>query len=78
MKTATVPNEMCRSCPRYTPGYTYSDSESEYTAHRCPGTACPVWTGCVRKPYNPLARVLGLTYDVDAEQWVPAPKKGEC
>lgn len=62
-------NNICKDCPRYTPGYTYADGETWHTSHRCPGTACESYTGCVRRPWHPLAPVLNLVYNVDAEQW---------
>lgn len=62
-------NALCKDCPRYTPGYTYADGEMWHTSHRCPGTACESYTGCVRRPWHPLAPVLNLVYNVDAEQW---------
>lgn len=62
-------NNICKDCPRYTPGYTYADGETWYTSHRCPGSAPDACTGCVRRPWHPLRSVLELAYNVDKEQW---------
>lgn len=70
-------NNMCLSCPRYMPGYIYPENVSPYDSHRCPGTTNTTYTGCIRRPYNPLASVLDLVYNVDTEAWErrkkPAP-----
>ena len=62
-------NSMCLNCPRYVAGYDYKQDESLYNAHYCPGTSNEVYTGCIRKPYNPMAREFGLVYNVIAEKW---------
>lgn len=62
-------NAMCKTCPRYTPDFVPAAGESWYTAHRCPGSTCENYSGCVRKPWHPLAAVLGLVYNVEKETW---------
>lgn len=62
-------NNICKDCPRYTPGYKYADGETWYTSHRCPGAASDACTGCVRRPWNPLRSVLGLVYNIESEKW---------
>ena len=68
-------NKICQSCPRYDASYVFAPGESWYTSHRCPGSACETFTGCVRRPWNPLAPVLGLAYNVDTEQWEEIKKE---
>ena len=62
-------NAMCKDCPRYSPGAAPAPGESWYTMHRCPGCDSDTWTGCAKKPWHPLASVLGLVYDVEKETW---------
>ena len=62
-------NSMCKNCPRYSAGFVPAESETAYTAHYCAGCVSEVYTGCIRKPYHPLANVLNLTYNVNTESW---------
>lgn len=65
-------NNICIDCPRYNPEKAAQEDGDWYLAHYCAGCNNPVYTGCVRRPYNPLARVLNLVYNVDLERWEPA------
>lgn len=67
-------NAMCLSCPRYKPGTVPARGESWYTMDRCPGTDNESYTGCIKKPWHPLASVLDLVYDLQTNTW---KKKGE-
>jgi len=62
-------NNMCKTCPRFSAGYIPAEGETFYTAHYCAGCDNDAYTGCIRRPWHPLASVLNLVYNVNTEQW---------
>ncbi len=61
-------NPMCKNCPRFRSGYVMPENESWYDSHYCAGTENETWTGCIRRPCEPLA-VLHKYFDVENETW---------
>lgn len=64
-------NKMCLDCPRYDPETVLPDSKAWYTSKHCPGSQSEVYTGCIRKPWNPQRWAENLEYDLETETWKP-------
>ena len=63
-------NQICLNCPRYNPEKAKQEGKPWFCAHYCAGEENPRFTGCVRKPFNPLADTLKQAFIPDIEQWV--------
>lgn len=64
-------NKMCVDCPRLDPSAAIPADSNWYDSPYCHGSESEAYTGCIRKPFHPGARLLGLVYDIDSDLWLP-------